>query len=125
MYKIDFDTMFNHLHAFLPTARHLHMKFNVHIKQAGLRSHSRSPPPLPAACVVSIIHQLPSKAIYTSFYSQSALMLHWLHLSTPVQPVHACSFESPVYEAALLEWDEQRKNYQKSQPKNLKITKKE
>lgn len=40
---------------------------------------------LSAALVVSIIHHLHSQAIYTSFYSQSAFLLHWLHLSTLIR----------------------------------------
>lgn len=46
--------------------------------------HSPSPS-LSAALVVSIIHHLHSQAIYTSFYSQSAFTLCWLHLSTLIQ----------------------------------------
>lgn len=98
------------------TARHFHMKFSVHIKHAGLCCHSHSPSLL-AAWVVSIIHHLPSSAIYTSFYSQSAFMLCWLHLSTPVQifqPVHTCSFESPLAEMASLESEKQWKCHQSS-----------
>lgn len=48
------------------------------------RCHNLSPS-LSAALVVSIIHHLHSQAIYTSFYSQSAFTLCWLHLSTPIQ----------------------------------------
>lgn len=46
--------------------------------------HSLSPS-LSAAVVVSIIHHLHSRAIYTTFYSQSAFTLCCLHLSTAIQ----------------------------------------
>lgn len=68
------------------------------------RLDSAAPPSLLAAWVAFIIHHLPSEAIYTSFYSQPAFMLCWLHPSTPVQifqPVHSRSFETPVSETAL------------------------
>ena len=87
------------------------MKCSIHMKHVGLCCHCHSPSLL-AAWLVSIIHHLSTKAIYTSFYSQSAFMLCWLHLSTPVQilqPVHACGFESPLTETLLLESEKQWK----------------